>query len=362
MTSSTRPRSVDEPAEFVEIARVERDLLARLDMLTDNDDLVVVAGMIAAGRIDPSVLDALITGLPGPVVVADLAQYGISGVDFGRFQKLWYHFRVPYARASLAWWHLFCVALGRTDDVIVAIDLLTQWLGALAGAGESAVVSAADLLGFTGRTVVVTDREGDDLAALVTAVRRQTPLIAVVDVATAVRIGRAQGIEVCESGGRTGSDRSPEAPWSLWLGAPVDLRAVPGNARRAWAELPAADRTELFEALEQRVTSIERVRLLLGETLVDNRGMKELLAQCRTTPVADWPADRLALATLAWCWQVGGFVLQELNQSFVSLPALTVFLTRRIREYADQLAYTGPPPAAPDHPLRLAEHLSGLRT
>jgi hypothetical protein len=63
-----------------------------------------------------------------------------------------------------------------------------------------------------------------------------------------------------------------------------------------------------------------------------------------------------------WSWHEGGFVLQELNQSFISLPALVLFLARRLRAYAAKLDLEDPAAGSSAHdPLTLARMLPRLR-
>jgi hypothetical protein len=86
-------------------ANAEDGLRERLNMLTESSDTVALAGMVTAGVVDVSVLGES----PGSAV----DQVGRAAPDeFARFQRLWYHFRVPHAKASLIWWQLFTLALG----------------------------------------------------------------------------------------------------------------------------------------------------------------------------------------------------------------------------------------------------------
>src|SRR5215472_17584161 len=87
--------------DFTEIANSEDDLRRRLDMAADIDDLVVLSGMIAAGKVDAAAHRRPVD-LTGDALPAD---------EVARFQQLWYHFKVPFAEASLAWWYLFCLGL-----------------------------------------------------------------------------------------------------------------------------------------------------------------------------------------------------------------------------------------------------------
>ncbi|UQI44841.1 hypothetical protein M1P56_11010 [Streptomyces sp. HU2014] len=330
-------------------------------MLTDDGDLVVVAGMVAAGKAGPAVLDALTADTSGGPRPFDPGRYGIPPGEFSRFQRLWYHFKVPYARASLVWWYVFCLALRRDDRVDRALLRMTERLGLLAGDTAAALPRAAGVLGLAPGTVVVTDGESADTGALTAAVRLRAPLLAVADVTAAREAGRARGVDV-----RTAAAPRPEGP-GLWLGPPPALGHLPRTAALAWAALAAEERDELLATFERRVSSIERVRFLADETPVDNRGVVALVAECRKVPVEDWPDTSLVLMTVLWCWQEAGFVLQELNQSFLSFPALALFLVRKSREYAARLPDGAPgDPAAgagrdPEGVVGLARGLGRLR-
>lgn len=373
MALSISPRS---PSDFLgaaetEIAGVERDLFRRLEMLTGDGDLVVVAGMVAAGKAGVTALDELAGAASGGPRAFDPARYGIPPEEFSRFQRLWYHFKVPYAKASLVWWHLFCLALRREDRVDRALLRMTEWLGPRPGDSTAALARAAEVPGPAhgrrGGVVFVTDAEGEDLAALTAAARLGAPLLAVADVAAAREAGRARGLDVRATDTRAGTDAAdPAGRPGLWLGPPPALGHLPRTSADAWARLAAEERDELLATFERRVSSIERVRFLADETPVDNRGVAALVAECRKLPVADWPETSLVLMTQLWCWQEAGFVLQELNQSFLSFPALALFLVRKIREYGARLP--GGPVAAepldldgPEGAVGLARRLGRVR-
>jgi hypothetical protein len=55
MTTSTSPRS----RPHLEVDEVEKDLWRWLDILTDDSDLLVVLGLVAARIVDASVLDGI---------------------------------------------------------------------------------------------------------------------------------------------------------------------------------------------------------------------------------------------------------------------------------------------------------------
>jgi hypothetical protein len=330
-------------ADLAEIASIDDDLRRRLSMVAGADDLVVLLGMIAAGKADPAILgepaaggrpgtshevwDELAAG-PHPL---DLTGYGLPAGEVARFQRLWYHFKVPFAQASLAWWYLFCLALRREDDAGRALAQLDRWLAAL-GPRPSAG-RAAGLLGLPGEPAVTVAETGDT-GALLAAVRRGAPLL--------------WAGEAAAGGG------------GWWLGAPPDLRDCEDRVRARWAGLGEDERGELLAGLAQKVTSIERVRFLLDESVTENRATAKMLAQCREQAPARWPYPHLVLATVLWCWQTAGFTLQELNQSFISLAALSHFLLRRTRLYAAVCGEAAASPADPD-PVTLAEGLAAWR-
>ncbi len=322
----------------MEITRVEDDLRRRLNMVADGDDLVVISGMVAAGEAGVDILGGLAgitAGVDGPAEEApgdrplDLAGCGLPGDKVARFQRLWYHFKVPFAEASLVWWYLFCLALGRKGDAGQALLQLDQWLAAMGPNPTTMLGSLADTLGLSQESVVITDDESHDVGALVSAVQRGAPFVWTEDIDAAAVAHKCETITPhAMAGAASGSGQG----W--WLGAAADLHAAESKVRARWSELPAPERDELLSALAQKVTSIERVRFLLDESITENRAAARMLAECHGEPPDRWPYGHLVLATTLWCWYTAGFTLQELNQSFVSLSSLTHFLIRRIREYA----------------------------
>ncbi|WKX73503.1 hypothetical protein [Streptomyces sp. XD-27] len=335
-------------------------------MLNEDDDLVVVLGMAAAEVLGRDVVDGLTRGGKFRIQPGELAGYGIDAEDFARFQRLWYRFKVPYARASLVWWYVFCLAMGReAEGVAGALDRMGQWLGMLGGTPAAVLPRIGEALGLATDTVVVTDAELTDVAALAAAVRLHAPLVAVDDVKAARDVARAHGLGVVAAAdaavhGPDGAGAAARPPGgagaaaqppggsgaALWLGPPVALRDLPAVARRAWERLADAERDELLAGFEQRVSSIERVRLLVDEEVLDNRAVVAMVAECRKADVADWSGCHLVLATVLWCWHESGCVLQELNQSLLSFPALALFLTRKARTYGGQLATAPGTPAS----------------
>lgn len=289
-------------------------------MLSKNDDLIVLLGLVAAGEADQGMLSGL-TGSDGAPL--DLVSDGLPHDKVARFQQLWYHFKVPFAEASLVWWYLFCLNLGRDGDIGSALARLDQQLADLGPDPALQLSGLADLLGLSHDAVIVTDEETGDVGALMAAVQRQVPLVWTDDIQVTAA---ASNCEVTAVGGGTGR--------SWWLGPPADLRESAARVRARWSDLPDGERDELLAMLEQKVTSIERMRFRLGESITDNKGSARILGECRAQAPADWRYPNLVLATALWCWYAGGFTLQELNQSFLSLSSLTHFLVRRIRQYA----------------------------
>lgn len=273
--------------EFNEIANSEEDLRRRLDMMTDIDDLVVLSGMIAAGKVDAATRGELdLRGL-------DLRGDALPADEVARFQRLWYHFKVPFAEASLAWWYLFCLGLRQYGDVGAALHQMDRWLSAMSPA-------------------ITPDTTAGDSAQ------------------------------------------------AWWMGPSADLRDMENMTRASWNGLPETERSELLATLEQKVTSIERMRFLVDDLVpVDNRATAKILAECREAAPDEWSYGHLALLTALWCWKIGGFALQELNQSFISLATLTHFLIRRIRKY-DQVSGIVSDVARLD-PVSLAHRLAKSR-
>lgn len=313
MTSLISPPPAAEEAVMKDVASA---LHRRLSMFAEEDDHTVLVGMVAAGKTDPSVLERLDAAELALSSSAVLTELGIPTDQFSRFRKLWYHFKVPHGQASLLWWYVFCLALGGQDDVGHALQTMTEDLGAL----ERSQGAGVPDLSSRGSWSTVQSRLDALRSALEAARTAQHPQNAA-----------------------TGTEDTPQglAHHALWAGDPVQLHAVTARVRQRWEALSDQERDELLAQLEQRITSVEQIRLLLGETLVKNRDAAAVLATCRAEPVADWPHDRLVLATYLWCWHLGGYIVQELNQSFVSLPALALFLTRRTREYGRQLSLDG---------------------
>lgn len=361
MIISTSPRYHSDPGEmrFVEAEEFGEDFWRWLDIPIEDSDLLVVAGLVAAQKIDVSLLDRISIDKTCVTNPLDLAKYEIPAADFSRFQKLWYHFRVPYARPSMVWWYLFCLALGRDDDVTHALRRMTEWLDLTTDNIDFVMPRVGQMLGLASGVVVVTDAELTDIAALVAAARLKAPLLAVDDVPKAIETGRNSNCDVVASSLDV-KQIMVHAVSNLWLGPRVSLSALPTAASQAWRFVPNDARSDLLSVLEQRVSSIERVRLLVNETVLDNRGIARILAECKTEPVDNWPQEHLGLVTLLWCWHEGGFVLQELNQSFVSLPALTLFLVRRIREYRSRLPGLGAEQLAEYNVIQLARELRRL--
>ncbi|MFI0739182.1 hypothetical protein ACH4PU_13985 [Streptomyces sp. NPDC021100] len=348
-------------ADLSVLAEIEMDLAERLDMLGDDGDLVVVAGLVAARVVDAAVLEKIVDDRSGAGRPLDLAAHGIPAGEFSRFQRLWYHFKVPYARASLVWWHLFCLALGRGAAVDEALERMTGRLAPLHAALPDALARAGAATGLPGETVVVTADETGGLRSLTAAVRLDAPLVVVDDVRAAVAAGRTLGLRVVTADPEAGPGPAGGHA-ALWLGPPAALDNLPDRARRDWEALSAAEREELLAGFERRITSVERVRLHAGETELDNRAVAAEIAACRALPPAEWSGTRLVLATLLRCWQEAGFVLQELNQSLLSFASLSLFLLRKSRGYARLLDEAEPPDATAPDVLAAARRLGGLRT
>lgn len=344
--------------DFTEIANSEDDLRRRLDMAADIDDLVVLSGMIAAGKVDAVARG----GLDGTAVrLLDLTGDALPADEVARFQRLWYHFKVPFAEASLAWWYLFCLGLrqGHDGDVGAALHQMDRWLSAMSPNPALAAADLGDVLGLSKNVVVVTGAESEDVEALLSANQLRAPLLWTDDIQATTTAATASGCEVITPG-----TAAVAAGWdsaqAWWMGPPADLRDMENMTRACWSGLPEAERSELLAALEKKVTSIERMRFLVDDLVpVDNRATAKVLAQCREAGPDTWPYGHLALLTTLWCWNIGGFALQELNQSFISLATLTHFLIRRTRTY-DKVSGTVSDVARLD-PVSLAHRLAESR-
>jgi hypothetical protein len=308
----TAPAIVD--ADLVDISDIEADLQRRLDLVADDDDLIVMLGMVAAGEASADVLGS---------ERARLSEIGQSAENVTRFQQLWYHFKVPFGEASLVWWYMFCLGLGREGDVGAALVRLDRQLAALGPEPVAHLDGLADLLGLSRDSVVITDDELCDVDALASAVRRGVALVWTDDLAAAAAATKAELVPQAES--------AKSSSW--WLGPPADLTESESRVRARWSELAGTERDELLAMLGQKVTSIERMRFRLGDSITENKESARILGKCRETAPGDWPYSHLVLVTTLWCWYLGGFALQELNQSWLSLSSLTHYLVRRIREY-----------------------------
>jgi hypothetical protein len=82
MTTSTSPRC----RPHLEVDEVEKDLWRWLDILTDDSDLLVVLGLVAARIVDASVLDGIPINEPSAKAF-DLAEHGISARTFLNFRN-----------------------------------------------------------------------------------------------------------------------------------------------------------------------------------------------------------------------------------------------------------------------------------
>jgi hypothetical protein len=314
-------------------AAVEKDLYRRLDMFSGDDDVITALGLAAAGRWNPDWNGPAIDRIRNQKKPLGLDAEGIPTEDFARFQRLWYSFKVPYAHASLVWWCLFCRALGLEDSVDRALHRMTRWLGILQGnADRKALAGLADEMGLPNPTAVVTEAETTDVEGLATAIRDAAPFVP-----------------------------APHTRSALWHGRRTAVGALEAAARRSWETLPDSERDELLATLERRVTNVERVRLLVDEAVLDNRGVAAAVADCAKEPVADWPQTRLALVTHLWCWHEAGFVLQEMNQTLVSFPALALFLTSKDAAYGDRLPEERPAGLLDGDTVQYARHLRALR-
>jgi hypothetical protein len=322
------------------LADVESDLLARFDIVggaTDGgSDFVVLLGLVNAGRAgsagsEPSRRELLCAD---PALAVD--GWGIDVSDFDLFQQLWYRLRVPFGTAPLYWWYLVTLALRDPDrpiaDAAEALTTLVEQLSVSDAAERAAICSRAPD-GRAGEVVVAT---GDllDTDPLVEAVIRDVPLVVVAGEAEIADLRRrgwavvdhartAAPVVTHEMSGlaHTAGGREPEL---------ADLTA---RTRAAWTGLDADERTLTLTRLQQRFSALEQLRFCCGGDVSENADIVALIGSCRTVPPPDWSYDQLVYATLALCWERGGFIVQEFNHALLTLPLMAVFLSRRIAEY-----------------------------
>lgn len=298
---------------------VDADLSRRSAMVAGDgtDDLVVALGLRAAGRISGAGLSAEeLIGLGTPYAVAAGAGDSLgkdTAASIRLFYDLWYRLKIPFGCGSLQWWYLLCLVLRDSDrSPEGALVTASGWIERLEAAPKATQPALfAELTGLLPDTeTVLADDEYSDVEALARAVATQAPLL-------------------------LSARRRP---------APV-LSGLVRDTREAWCELAPEDCTALLIELEQRVLSLEQIRLSTGTEVLNNAAVAAGLRRCLEEHPSRWPVQNLALATLVWCWRDAGFVIHELNQSLLFLPTLAVFFEKRIDDY-DAVLGTATPPCA----------------
>jgi hypothetical protein len=315
---------------------VDADLNQRTAMVFGDgfDDLVVALGLRAAGRIAGEGLSAEeLVGLGTPYALAESvgSELGKVTLDSIRlFYDLWYRLKVPFGRASLQWWYLLSLALRDADlSPTEALASTSAWIDCLEAADSEMRPSLfADLTGLRGAAEPeFTAADLSDVHALARAVAAEAPLLS-------SRPAEGRGSLV------PGQD----SLHALCHGRRPGLKGMVENTRQTWCALMPEDRTALLIELEQRVLSLEQIRLSTGTEILNNKAVATELRRCAEEHPSQWSLQSLVLATLAWCWKDAGFILQELNQSLIFLPTLMVFMEKRIGDYDAILGVSSPAP------------------
>lgn len=314
-------------------------------------DAVVLFGLVASGRVNPdAVREWLADGQPLARAVSRGLNAGVIPTDqWTLFQQLWYRWQIPFGVASLTWWYLFCVALKRVTDVPEACDLLANWLERLEDAQvDRRVEMHAALTGLHpyDRAIVAIKDDISALPCFVAAALHGVPLISV---------GSEGELRLIEKAGArvVFSDVEPwkgdVAEWLQSLDLPKGTRDVANlqalclgrevrldklsDVRTFWSDFPPEERTFVLIHLEHKIAALEIVRFGYGNVVFGNEQLVETIAACRRKRPDAWTSFELAVATILWAWQEGGFMVHELNHSEVSLHSLRVFLERRVAEY-----------------------------
>jgi hypothetical protein len=320
------------------------------------DDLTVLLGLIVAGKVPADMIAPYLTVPEGDALtdfdlsdtMAEIVAAGhVPAKAWDELHQIWYRWKVPFGAASLYWWYLFCHAMRKTDDTIEASDLLAQWIDAIAdGDVAQRIDRQRTLIGLDIKSGVVGLRNDiGGLSCLLVAALRGAPLIPLTTDAD-LHVLEQAGITVVWSDLRpsgpaipplhqdvAGHGRRAATLQDLCLGRPLPVGRLRQQALDLWQSMPEDERTYSLIHLQQRLASLEAVRLSYGNQVYDNTGIAEVLASCRRVAVTEWSVLEITVATITWCWQETGFVVQELNQSEISLAALRVFLERRIGDY-----------------------------
>jgi hypothetical protein len=347
------------------LAETEADLTRRFDIVAQGgglSDRIVLLGLMNAGRVRMPPTPEARRELCGrdPSIVID--GMGIDAAEFGDFQLLWYRLRVPFGAAPLYWWYLVTLALRdparRLDDSAEALTTALEQLATRSAAERAAWLARVFGTDPTAASVVVARGDLTDTALLVEAVALGAPLVVVSGPADTDDL-RAAGWVIVESrGGDLPADTLPGVAVDFAGGGAVDLDRLTARTRERWVALADDERTLIVTLLRQRLGALEQMRFTCGGDVRENASVVAVLQACSTVTPAGWSHEQLAIATLAWCWERAGFILQEFNQALLSLPLIAMFLTRRLVQYG---AITGLAAAPGADVFALADELGRLR-
>jgi len=340
------------PAEAIMFSLDWRRTLIRSD--AEFDDMVVLFGLVAKGHIAPDTLRRELRKVDQDKSGAELIEPMLaSGIidrgEWAAMYQLWYRWKIPLGAASLVWWRLYCIALGRASTPQGALDLFEEWLDRIEAPGNASerLRTYEECSGLTASGgIAVVRNDIDALDSLAAATLKSMPLLSLRHPAEIAQLEEV-GIRIAVSdvdqehvrsshldsllGGRT--PLLARSLVELCGGRDPKVGGLATEMRRSWSDLPAEDRTMILITLEQRMSALEQVRISYGGTAIENDGIVEILAGCRGTTPDSWTPLQLRVASLVWIWQEAGFVLQELNQAETSLPTLAVFLERRTADY-----------------------------
>jgi hypothetical protein len=323
------------------------------------DDVTVLLGLCISGRVPPELIATHLTPSRDPAFRLDLAE-AISAIfateqipteAWNDLHQLWYRWKVPFGEASLFWWFLFCSALKRSGGIAGACDLWGEWRDKTSD--DDVVRRAAkccELLDLDGTKGVVAIR--DDVVSVSCLLAAALHGVALVPVAAGTELAALEnaGINVVwtdvEPAAPSGEARGclPAYARSLDRGSTAVPRArrsihslpvtsLREDALAIWLSMTDDERTYVLVHLEQRIEALEFVRLSYGNQVLENAGIASVLALCRSKNPNDWSPQEVSIGTICWCWQETGLVIQEFNQSEVSLAAIRMFLERRVANY-----------------------------